>query len=424
MKVKVPLLTRNHIENLSKYNKNGFPYYFLHFNMIGLFSFDGPLYCDCNGVYCNTTITNEMLKRYFVVVDKLVLLIRTIHIDETYDKRNLKKLELQDRIMVIEIPNLNSPLAFINKNKYRKLIFDNVSKADLVFLRIPSIISNMVADTCIKLNKKYLAEVGGCAWDSYWNHGALGKIIAPYMYFMQRKTVRYAHFTSYVTQRWLQKRYPSHSVSIAASNVYLKEFNEKNILRRINVYNSAKLPFFRVGTIAAIDVRYKGQSYVIRAMGILKKKGIKVEYDLIGAGREDYLIQIAEENGVSDQVHFLGVKLHDDVWEWLDTINLYIQPSKQEGLPRALIEAMNRGCLAIGSDVAGIPELLEEDMIFHAGNVREIAKMIEKVMNLNDYSRRIKRNFEKSKDFEIEELNNRRNNLFISYKNSVIDEKR
>ena len=39
--------------------------------MTGLFTFDAPLYCDCNGVYCNTTVTNEMLNRFFIVVDKL-----------------------------------------------------------------------------------------------------------------------------------------------------------------------------------------------------------------------------------------------------------------------------------------------------------------------------------------------------------------
>ena len=50
--------------------------------MIGLFSFDGPMYRDCNGVYCNTTITSEMFSRYFHVVDKLIVVIRTLHLDQ------------------------------------------------------------------------------------------------------------------------------------------------------------------------------------------------------------------------------------------------------------------------------------------------------------------------------------------------------
>ena len=78
--------------------------------MIGLFAFDGPLYKDKNSVYCNTTITNEMLERYFCVVDKLYLLIRTFTINQSHDEVHLTKLELGDRIKVIEVPNLNSPM--------------------------------------------------------------------------------------------------------------------------------------------------------------------------------------------------------------------------------------------------------------------------------------------------------------------------
>ena len=81
--------------------------------MTGLFTFDAPMYCDKNGVYCNTTITNEMLERYFAVVDKLYLLIRTDHIDQTYQERHLRKLELGDRIEVVELPNPNTSKNFI-----------------------------------------------------------------------------------------------------------------------------------------------------------------------------------------------------------------------------------------------------------------------------------------------------------------------
>ena len=60
--------------------------------MVGLFTFDGPLYKDKNGIYCNTTITNEMLERYFCVVDKLYLLIRTFSIEQSYEDAHMTKL--------------------------------------------------------------------------------------------------------------------------------------------------------------------------------------------------------------------------------------------------------------------------------------------------------------------------------------------
>ena len=389
--------------------------------MTGLFTFDGPLYCDCNGAYCNTTITNEMLNRYFVVVDKLYIMMRTIHIDTTFEKRHLKRLELGDKIRVIELPNFLTPKNYIFRGRYRDIIAETVNSCDLFFLRIPSLISNMTAQECMRQNKAYLVEVGGCAWDSYWNHSLLGKTIAPSMFINQRKTVRNAAFATYVTQKWLQNRYPSKGNSTVASNVYLNYFDERNIERRVHLDKNRTNNCYRIGTIASVDVRYKGQEYIVKAIGKLKQKGIIFDYDLVGAGDSSFLSSLAVKCGVSNQVHFLGVKLHDDIWSWLDTIDVYAQPSKQEGLPRAVIEAMNRGCMTIGSNVAGIPELLEEDMIFKSGNVEQICCILEKLIAETNHEKRIRRNFEKSRAFELSILNERRNKIFKKYKSEILD---
>lgn len=389
--------------------------------MKGLFTFDAPLYCDRNGVYCNTTVTNEMLNRYFVVVDKLFLMMRTIHLDTTYEERHLKRLDLGDKIEVIEIPNFLTPANFLSKGKYRKKIFDLVKECDMFFLRIPSVVSDMTAEECLRQNKYYLVEVGGCAWDSYWNHGILGKIVAPSMFYNQKKTVRNASFATYVTEEWLQRRYPTNGASVVASNVYLNYFDDSNIERRIDKDKSCTDRKYRIGTIASVDVRYKGQEYIIRALAKLKQKGIVLEYDLVGAGNPKFVLSLAERLGVSKQIHILGVKLHDDIWSWLDTVDIYAQPSKQEGLPRAVIEAMNRGCLAIGSNVAGIPELLEDDMIFKSGSVEHICSILQTIISETNHERRIRRNYEKTREFEVGILNERRNMIFSNYKDLVIN---
>ena len=389
--------------------------------MTGLFTFDAPMFCDRDGVYCNTTVTNEMLSRYFVVVDKLYLLMHTIHLNETFEERHLKPLKLGNNIVIVEIPNPNTPINFLLRSKYARQVAEWVKKCDLAFLRIPSIISNMAAKECIRQRKPYLAEVGGCAWDSYWNHGLLGKVVAPSMYLGEKRTVKNADFASYVTEKWLQKRYPTDGDSIVASNVYLSGFDADNIERRVTSDKQRIGCRYRLGTIASVDVRYKGQEYIIKAMGKLKNKGIVLDYDLVGAGDPSFLSKLAVRCGVAEHVHFLGVKLHDEIWDWLDTVDIYAQPSKQEGLPRAVIEAMNRGCLTIGSDVAGIPELLEEDMVFRRDNVEHICKIIELLLDEKNHEHRIRRNFKKSYEFEIRLLNTRRNELFEKYKQIVVN---
>ena len=154
--------------------------------MIGLFCFDGPIYKDKDGIYCSVTLTNEMFNRYFDVVDKLVVIIRTFNINKSYTELNMKPLDL-DKIKVIEVENINNIKGFIiGKRIFEKKIENTVKNSDMIFARMPSIISNSVLKVAIKLKKDYLVEVGGCAWDSYWNHGILGKIVAPIMYYNEK----------------------------------------------------------------------------------------------------------------------------------------------------------------------------------------------------------------------------------------------
>ena len=389
--------------------------------MIGIFTFDAPMYCDVNGVYCNTTVTNEMLERFFIVVDKLFLLMRTDHLTVSYKEQNLRKLDLEDKIEVVELPNPNTPINYICNRSYKNIIRKYVEKADLIFLRIPSIYSNIAANECIRIGKPYFAEVGGCAWDSYYNHGVLGKMMAPIVYFAQKRTVKNASFASYVTQKWLQNRYPTNGKSTVASNVYLNYFDENNIEKRLQRYATTNPIRYKIGTIASVDVRYKGQEYIVRAIAKLKKENILLEYDLVGAGDPSFIIGLAKKLNVVELVHVRGIMLHEDIWDWLDSIDIYAQPSKQEGLPRAVIEAMNRGCLAIGSDVAGIPELLEDDMIFKSCDVNGICRVLKLLIHEKNHTRRIWRNYNLTKNFNVKLLENRRASIFNEYKQHMIN---
>lgn len=383
--------------------------------MIGLFSFDGPMYRDCNGVYCNTTITSEMFSRYFSVVDKLIVVIRTFHLDKTYEEANLKKVELEG-LEFIEIPNLNSIKGFlIDKRNYKKIIAEQVEKSDLIFARMPSIISDITIDIARKNKKKYMVEVGGCSWDAYWNHSAKGKIMAPYVYYKQKIGIENANFASYVTEKWLQERYPCKCNYISASNVYLKEVDEfilEQRLRKIDAKRSCDPTI--IGTVAAVNVKYKGQEYIIKAISKLNREGYNFEYELVGGGDNTYLNGIAKKYGVEDKVRFKGLLLHHDVFVWLDSIDIYAQPSKQEGLPRALIESMSRGCPAIGSTTAGIPELLSEKVLFNNGKVDEICKIL-KSLDKSIMSEMAEINYKKSKEFHIEVIEKRRQTIFNDY---------
>ncbi|MBP1712751.1 MAG: glycosyltransferase, partial [Deltaproteobacteria bacterium] len=89
----------------------------------------------------------------------------------------------------------------------------------------------------------------------------------------------------------------------------------------------------------------------------------------------------------------------------LDTADLFVLASRTEGLPRAMIEAMSIGLPCIGSDVGGIPELLDKADIFPPNNIKALT---EKMIEVNTEKGRLEkmgfRNMEKAKEFRREKL--------------------
>ena len=164
-------------------------------------------------------------------------------------------------------------------------------------------------------------------------------------------------------------------------------------------------------TIAAVDVRYKGQAYMFEAMKKLKGNGIQIKYILIGGGDQTYLQKKAEEYGVSDAVTFTGPIEHKWIFEHLDHVDVYIQPSLQEGLPRAMIEALSRGLPAMGFRTAGIPELISNEFVCRRKSVNDICRCILRLNN-QKMKEAAAANFEMAKSFEFSTLNKKRE-MFI-----------
>lgn len=248
-----------------------------------------------------------------------------------------------------------------------------------------------------------------CAWDTLWNYSLKGKLLAPYMYLMTKKYIKKSRNVIYVTSQFLQQRYPTNGNYIGCSDAIIKNQDDFNINKRIDkIANLHKENKIVLGTIGAIDVKYKGQKYIIKALAKLKKEGItNYEYHLVGGGKSDYLIKLSKKYKVSDLIKIIGSVPHEKIFDWLDDIDIYVQPSLTEGLPRSVIEAMSRACPAIGTNVGGIPELLDKDYLFSKKSVKEICKIL-KTFNVEKMKNQSIINYEKSKLFTEDYLNNKR----------------
>lgn len=305
--------------------------------------------------------------------------------------------------------------------KFQSIIRTMIAQCDLLIVRCPSILSITAAKMARGMNKPYLAEVMGDAWDAYWNNGTLGKIIAPYCHLQTKRCVGEANFALYVTEKYLQSRYPSKGLCIGASNVLIKDADDEGIERKSAHYCTECANEIVLMTSASVDVRYKGQEYVIKAIPLLNARGIRVKYMMCGGGEGVYLKELVKKLGVEDQVVFTGRLSLDDIFKQLDKADIYIQPSLQEGLPRSVIEAMSRGCHIIGARTAGIPELLDDCYVVKRKSALDIADKIMSIVSLSKEQKMALclRNYEESKKYLAEVLDEKRNAFFSQIVESI-----
>ena len=358
-------------------------------------------------------------ERYLPYFNDVKVICRKIDVTEN-PSINMHKTNME-HVEVCALDNQNIVKRIVNLHKENKLIDEYIQDCDVVISR-----SFWGIRQAKKNGKPYMIEVVSCMWDSLWNHSLSGKIMAIPVTLAMKIAVKKAPFVLYVTEKFLQNRYPSQGVTVGVSDVIIPPITqaiEKSRFEKIS--NTNFFEKIKIGTAAAVNVEYKGQRFVIEALAILKKKGIKnLEYHMAGGGEQISLKNLAKELGVLDQVVFHGALKHSDVIKFLDDIDIYIQPSLQEGLPRAVVEAMSRGCPCIGAKTGGIPELLVDSMICSRRNMaKDIAVRIEKSLNKEQLTELSNYSFEKAKNYEKEILDKKRKSFmkkFVKYCNEKI----
>lgn len=101
----------------------------------------------------------------------------------------------------------------------------------------------------------------------------------------------------------------------------------------------------------------KNHQVIIRAMAQLGDK--RIHYAVAGLGNlRDSLTRSVEALGVGDNVHFLGYR--NDIAELYHASDIYVFPSMREGLPVALMEALQSGLPCVASRIRGNTDLIED----------------------------------------------------------------
>jgi glycosyltransferase involved in cell wall biosynthesis len=108
-------------------------------------------------------------------------------------------------------------------------------------------------------------------------------------------------------------------------------------------------------------IHRKGIDTVISALRVAKDLGVMLHLVIAGDGpeRENLVLQ-SREQGVSDQIRFLGNQSHRQVLNLMKSCLFFVLASRAEGMPLVIAEAMACEKAVIASDVDGVPEIVQD----------------------------------------------------------------
>jgi glycosyltransferase involved in cell wall biosynthesis len=140
-----------------------------------------------------------------------------------------------------------------------------------------------------------------------------------------------------------------------------------------------------IGSIAALREE-KQLHLLIEAFARIRHLRPGVKLLMVGSGAdENRLRNRADERSLADDV--VWIPAQTDVAEWMRAIDIFVLPSRSESFPNGLLEAMASGCCPVGSDVGGIPELIEHDksgFLFSSGDSEALAQRLEVLLTNAD----------------------------------------
>ncbi len=205
----------------------------------------------------------------------------------------------------------------------------------------------------------------------------------------------------------LHRRFVDWNIAISAA--VARECEAVQLQRIFKVHNGIPLASFsaavrqrplgaplRLINVARLYPRQKGQDILIKAVGILRARGLDIRCDFVGDPPEGdqemvpSLHRLAAAAGVPDRVRFLCDRT--DIPALLNDADIFVLPSRYEGFGLVLLEAMAAGVPVIAADVDGPAELLVDGsngIKFKAGAAEDLADKIAALAGRPEVAARI-----------------------------------
>ena len=364
----------------------------------------GKYYAD------DMSYNNELWKRYLNNFEKVNVIARVFESNEVFDESLL--VDTVNFLPIIGFDNIGSFLK--NLSVVRKQIKKYLDSSSVTIVRGAGPLGYISSVLCRKNNIKYGIEVIGDPYDVYAPgviQHPLRPILRKLFTYFQVNAVKHADAVIYVTKHSLQRRYPASkkAFSTFASDVFI---DSSNLLKAPRKFKVGKI--INLISIGSLNQMYKSPDILIKAVKILSERGIESSLTWLGDGK--YMNQMKDlvaELNINENVEFAGSVSAIEVRKHLDNSDIFLLVSRTEGLPRAVVEAMARALPCIGTNVGGIPELLDSSVLVETESPEAIAEKIEYFLNNNDFvESQSKINLENANDYSFDKLDSKRKEFY------------
>lgn len=140
-------------------------------------------------------------------------------------------------------------------------------------------------------------------------------------------------------------------------------------------------------TVARLS-QQKGLPDLLTAAAVVLARLPNARFVLVGGGELYDDLRARSAHGLlAGRVFIAGAREKTEVAAWLSASDLFVLPSRFEGLPLALVEAMAAGCAPVATRVGGVPEVISDEslgILVPAGDPSRLAEAIMALLEDGD----------------------------------------
>ena len=292
----------------------------------------------------------DFWRRYLAVFDRVGVVARVAEsrtIDPQFPRAD------GEAVSFVELPEYRGPWQYLKlRSQLKAQLAQAIEQYDHYVLRVPCAIGSLTWKQLKAQGKPYGIEALGDPWEAL-APGMVRSIARP----IARRTstnelkaqCATAAAVGYVTRESLQRRYPAKAGALATwfTTLTLPD-NSMVAAPRSDFSGASKLLF-----AGSLNGLHKAPDVLLRAVAECGRSDVTLE--IVGDGQNKAeLTALANYLGIKERVTFAGeLPVGQSLQPKLDAADLFVLPSRQEGLPGPMLEAMARGLPCIGTDVGG-----------------------------------------------------------------------